>query len=101
MSERMTRAQTATDAPVMATARSIETRTAPTTRTTAVPPPTRATTVPGVSWTVGRAAATGAGAAGVTVVGSTTAGGVTTPVGAGMVGTLGRNMVDLPSAVIT
>src|SRR5688572_30033946 len=60
--ERRTTAQTATDAPVTATARSIETRTAPTTRTTAVPAPTRARTAPGVSWTVGRVDAAGAGA---------------------------------------
>jgi hypothetical protein len=61
--ERMTTAQTATDVAVMATARSMDTRTAPTTRTTAVPPPTRASMVPGVSWTAGRVDA------GVTAVG--------------------------------
>src|SRR5690606_35043047 len=102
-SERSTRAQTATEAAVTATARSMETRTAPTTRTTAVPPPTRASAVLGVSWTVGRDGA-GAGAAGavgvavpgVMVVGTMMAGGVVVPVGWGMVGSLGRNMGGSP-----
>src|SRR5690606_19130474 len=81
----------------------METRTAPTTRTTAVPPPTRASAVLDVSWTVGRDGA-GAGAAGAggvrvpggVVVGTTTAGGVTVPVGWGMVGSLGRNNSGSP-----
>ena len=62
----MTTAQTATEAAVMATARSMETRTAPTTRTRAPPPAARVSTLPGVSWTAGRVEAgadgTGAGA---------------------------------------
>src|SRR5690606_17312663 len=99
----MTRAQPATEAAVTATARSMETRTAPTTRTTAVPPPTRASAVPGVSWTVGRdgagagtAGAGGVGLPGVMVVGTTTVGGVVVPVGWGMVGSLGRNISGSP-----
>lgn len=57
----MTTAQTATEAAVMATARSMETRTAPATRPNAPPPTARVSTLPGVSWTVGRLKAGAAG----------------------------------------